>query len=185
MKWQPTPVLLPGKFHGRRSLVGYSPWGRKESDTSERLHFHFPSVKEEAWLAGWEIKTWKFQTLCSHHSRDGRGIGERSAGLLGEEKEACPNIYGPGTRVQRWTYIPYCCCCSVAQLYQTLCEPMDCSMPGSQSVTITQSLLKLVSTDWVGDAIQPSHSLSPPSLSALNLSQHWSIFQRMLHIYLF
>ena len=40
-KWQPTPVLLPGKSHGRRSLVGCSPWGRKESDTTERLHFHF------------------------------------------------------------------------------------------------------------------------------------------------
>ena len=40
-KWQPTPVLLSGKSHGRRSLVGYSPWGRKESDTTERLHFHF------------------------------------------------------------------------------------------------------------------------------------------------
>ena len=39
--WQPTPVLLPGKSHGRRSLVGYSPWGRKELDTTERLHFHF------------------------------------------------------------------------------------------------------------------------------------------------
>ena len=38
-KWQPTPVLLPGKFHGQRSLVGYSPWGRKESDTTEQLHF--------------------------------------------------------------------------------------------------------------------------------------------------
>ena len=38
-KWQPTPVLLPGKFHGWRSLVGYSPWGRKELDTTERLHF--------------------------------------------------------------------------------------------------------------------------------------------------
>ena len=38
-QWQPTPVLLPGKFHGWRSLVGYSPWGRKESDTTERLHF--------------------------------------------------------------------------------------------------------------------------------------------------
>ena len=37
----PTPVLLPGKSHGRRSLVGCSPWGRKESDTTERLHFHF------------------------------------------------------------------------------------------------------------------------------------------------
>ena len=40
-KWHPTPVLLPGKSHGRRSLLGYSPWGCEESDTTERLHFHF------------------------------------------------------------------------------------------------------------------------------------------------
>ena len=40
-QWQPTPVLLPGKCHGRRSLVGCSPWGREESDTTEQLHFHF------------------------------------------------------------------------------------------------------------------------------------------------
>ena len=40
-KWQPTPVFLPGESHGRGSLVGYSPWGCKESDTTERLHFHF------------------------------------------------------------------------------------------------------------------------------------------------
>ena len=40
-KRQPTPVFLPGKSHGRRSLVGYSPWCRKELDTTERLHFHF------------------------------------------------------------------------------------------------------------------------------------------------
>ena len=38
-KWQPTPVLLPGKFHGQSSLVGYSPWGCKESFTTEQLHF--------------------------------------------------------------------------------------------------------------------------------------------------
>ena len=38
-KWQPTPVLLPGKSHGQRSLVGYGPWGHKESDTTKRLHF--------------------------------------------------------------------------------------------------------------------------------------------------
>ena len=37
-KWQPTPVVLPGKSHGRRSLVGYNPWGRRESDTTERLY---------------------------------------------------------------------------------------------------------------------------------------------------
>ena len=35
------PILLPGKSHGQRSLVGFSPWGREESDTTERLHFHF------------------------------------------------------------------------------------------------------------------------------------------------
>ena len=38
-KQQPTPVLLPGKSHGQRSLVDYSPWGHRESDTTERLHF--------------------------------------------------------------------------------------------------------------------------------------------------
>ena len=40
-QWQPTPVLLPGKSHGQRSLVGCSLWCRYESDTTERLHFHF------------------------------------------------------------------------------------------------------------------------------------------------
>ena len=38
----PTPVLLPGKSHGQRSLEGCSPQSRKESDTTEQLHFHFP-----------------------------------------------------------------------------------------------------------------------------------------------
>ena len=40
-QWHPTPVLFPGKSHGQRSLVGCSPWGREESDTTERFHFHF------------------------------------------------------------------------------------------------------------------------------------------------
>ena len=40
-QWHPTPVLLPEKSHGQRSLVGCSPWGLEESDTTERLYFHF------------------------------------------------------------------------------------------------------------------------------------------------
>ena len=40
-QWHPTPVLLPGKSHGWRSLEGCSPWGRQESDTTEGLHFCF------------------------------------------------------------------------------------------------------------------------------------------------
>ena len=39
-KWQPTPVFLPGKSHGQKNLVGYSPWGNKELDMTERLNQH-------------------------------------------------------------------------------------------------------------------------------------------------
>ena len=39
-KWQPTPVFLPGGFHGQRSLAGYTPWGHKELDTTEHTHIH-------------------------------------------------------------------------------------------------------------------------------------------------
>ena len=51
-KWQPTPVLLPGKYHGWRSLVGYSPWGLKESDRTERLHFL--SFSSSFWRRKWQ-----------------------------------------------------------------------------------------------------------------------------------
>ena len=43
-KWPPTPVFLPGKPHGQRNLTGYSPWGRRESDTVEHAHRHCPVV---------------------------------------------------------------------------------------------------------------------------------------------
>ena len=55
-KWQPTPVFLPGEPHGQRSLVGYSPWGRKESDTTEQLtHTHTHRHLQETILgAAWQ-----------------------------------------------------------------------------------------------------------------------------------
>ena len=48
-QWQPTPVLLPGKSHGRRGLVGCSPWGHQESETTEdfTLFFHFHALEKE------------------------------------------------------------------------------------------------------------------------------------------
>ena len=58
--WQPTPVFLPGESHGLRSLVGYSPWGHKESDTNEQLTVEVTNrfkrldligrVPEELWI---------------------------------------------------------------------------------------------------------------------------------------
>ena len=51
-EWQPTPVFLPGKSHGRRSLAGYSPWGCKESDMTERLTLTHPDNKINQLLSG-------------------------------------------------------------------------------------------------------------------------------------
>ena len=46
-QWHPTPVILPGKSHGRRRLVGCSPWGLEELDMTERLYFHFHALEKE------------------------------------------------------------------------------------------------------------------------------------------
>ena len=60
-QWHPTPVLLPGKSHGRRSLVGCSPWGRTELDTTEQLHFHFHFHAWEKEMATHSsVFTWRF-----------------------------------------------------------------------------------------------------------------------------
>ena len=66
-KWQPTPVFMPGKSHGPRSLVGYSPWGHKELDNNNIILFvsylcqeiskfqllYLPLTSGPGWLVGW------------------------------------------------------------------------------------------------------------------------------------
>ena len=111
-KWPPTPVFLPGKFHEQRSLVGYSPQGCKESDTTKRLS---TDTKEDVQFS------------------------------------------------------------SVTQSCLTLCDPMDCITLG---FPVHHQLQELTQTHVhrVGDAIQPSHPLSPPSPPTFNLSQNQGIF---------
>ena len=53
-QWQPTPVLLPGRSHGWRSLVGCSPRDCQEQDTTERLHFHFSLFTFMLWRRKWQ-----------------------------------------------------------------------------------------------------------------------------------
>ena len=67
-------------------------------------------------------------------------------------------------------------CCSITNLCPTLCNPIDCSLPG---FPILHNLLEFAQTHvhWVGDAIHPSHPLSSPSLPAFDLTQHQSLFQ--------
>ena len=64
-QWHPTPVLFPGKSHGQRSLVGCSPWGLEQSDTTERLHFHFSL----SWTG--EGNGNPLQCSCLEYPRDG------------------------------------------------------------------------------------------------------------------
>ena len=73
-RWHPTPVLLPGKSHGWRSLVGCRPWGHEELDTTDRLHFHFSlsCIGEENGNP--------FQCSCLEDPRDGEPGGLPSMG---------------------------------------------------------------------------------------------------------
>ena len=68
---------------------------------------------------------------------------------------------------------PFCCCCSVAKSCLTLCDCLGCSMP--LSFIISQFAQTQVL--WIGDAIQPSHSLLCPSPPALSFFQHQCLFQ--------
>ena len=68
-QWQPTPVLLPGKSHGWRSLVGYSPWGHEELDRTEQLHFHF------SFSCTGEGNGNPLQYACLENPRDGSLVG--------------------------------------------------------------------------------------------------------------
>ena len=74
-QWHPTLVLFPGKSHGWRSLVGCSPWGRTESDMTERLHFHFSL----SYIG--EGNGNPLQCSCLENPRDGEPGGLLSLGL--------------------------------------------------------------------------------------------------------
>ena len=82
-KWQPTPVVLPGESHGWRSLVGYSPWGRKESDMTERLHFtSLQSIMEP--ILSIIVLKWSDEEESTGHQRWTLALGQFTAGLTHE-----------------------------------------------------------------------------------------------------
>ena len=71
----------------------------------------------------------------------------------------------------------FCCCClSAIKACLTLCDPVDCSTPGSPALHYILELAQM-HVHWVSDAIQPSHPLSAPSPFAFNLAQHQGLFQ--------
>ena len=107
-QWQPTPVLLPGKSHGQRSLVGCSPWGLEELDTTERLHFDFSLS-----CIG-EGNGNPLQCSCLKNPRD---WGAWWAAIYGVAQSR--------TRLKQLSSSS-----SSSKSCSTLCDPMNCSIPG-------------------------------------------------------
>ena len=135
-QWHPTPVLLPGKSHGWRSLVGCSPWGRKESDMTERRHFHFSLS-----CIG-EGNGNPLQCSCLENPRDG-----------GAWWAAVSGVAQSRTRLKRLSssssssllIVCEVCACSVVQSCPVLWDSMDCSHPDSSVHGISQARI----LEWV------------------------------------
>ena len=114
-QWHPTPVLLPGKSHGQRSLVGCSPWGHEEPDTTERLHFHFSLS-----CIG-ERNGNPLQCSCLENPRDGGawwaaiyGVAQSRTQLKRRSSSSsCVCFYAlvnwlPLTILKEWPYVDVC-----------------------------------------------------------------------------
>ena len=124
-QWWPTPVLLPGKSHGRRSLVSYSPRGREESDTTERLHFHFALEKEMATHSS--VLAWRIPGMGEPGGLP--SMGSHGVGHDWSDLAACTHVHA----------------CSVAKSSPTLCDPMECRLPGSSVHGIFQARI----LEWI------------------------------------
>ena len=114
-KWQPTPVLLPGKFYGQRSLAGCSPWGCKESDMTEH-------------------------TCTSSHLFLNNQLSPGSDELWAWNDFRFIYIYSFQQTFIYWAHTMYCMhVCSVTQPCPTLCCPMDSRPPASSVHEISQA----------------------------------------------
>ena len=179
-QWHPTPVLLPGKSHGRRSLVGCSPWGCERSDTTERLHFHFSLS-----CLG-EGNDNPLQCSCLENPRDGRawwaaicGVAQSrtqlkrlSSSSSSSGRDSVRFIWEEPETMIRVPGVAFVQLLSRVQLFVT---PWTAAHQALLSLTVSWSCP--VYDHWVGDIIQPSPSLLPLSPFAFNLFQHQSLFQ--------
>ena len=164
-KRQSIPIFLPGNSHGQRSMEGYSPWGckrvghnlttKKQTKLCMSLEDLFLSTEKKNYLQEFQNKL---------NTNNTKKVKRNCWDLAGSSKHK---------RTQSSLSVQFSW---VAQLCLTLCDPMDCSMPG---LPVHHQLPELAQTHvhWVGDAIQPSQPLLLPVPPAFSLSQHQGLFQ--------
>ena len=121
-QWHPTPVLLPGKSHGGRSLVGCSPRGREESNTTERLHFHFslPCIGEGNGNP--------LQCSCLENPRDGGAWWAAVSGVA-QSQTWLKRLSSSSSRSEKWRLCIYLNCTSLTMSeikYNLTCSRIIC-----------------------------------------------------------
>ena len=169
-QWHPTPVLWPGKSHGWRSLVGYSPWGRKESDTTEWLHFHFQ----------WKTTNQTFGKINSgiKNKRFPKKLraNDNPISWIFLTGQPLPSIRTPWPQ-ESTSVIPTCSrehVCLVIQLCPSHCDPRNCSPPGSSVCGISQARV----LEWVAVSFSrgPSQLKDQTHVSCLGrrILYHWA-----------
>ena len=126
----PTPVLLPGKSHGWRSLVGCSPWGRYKSDTTERLHFAF------SLSCTGEGNGNPLQCSCLENPRD-RGAWWAAIPGVAQSRTRLKRLSSSSSAIKE-VLVAFLL---VTQSYPAFCDSMDCSPPDSSVHGILQARL--------------------------------------------
>ena len=96
----PTPVLFPGESHGRRSLVGCSPWGHEESDTTERFHFHFSLA------CNGEGNGNPLQCSCLENPRDGAAWWATVYGVA-QSQTQLKRLSSSSSSILHWHHVPF------------------------------------------------------------------------------
>ena len=149
VRWHPTPILLPGESHERRSLVGCSPWDREELDSTERLPFHFSLS-----CIG-EGNGNPLQCSCLENPRDGGdwwaavpGVTQSRTRLKWLSSSSLDtemlgySSWGRNLAVPPWLLLVSSASTIVSEVTPscpTLCRSMDCSPPGSSVHGIFQA----------------------------------------------
>ena len=171
-KWPPTLVFLPEKSHGQRNLAGYSPWGHKVLNMTELLNnnniLHIRGLKfSKTFISFWKSEDWYLAELAL----DQEDLTPESSRFLAGEKRqsnchvmvwealkerfrACvsPREGGPYSAWEGFPeVVPFALgggCCLVTCLVQLFAAPWNTACQLFLSFTISQSLLKLISSDW-------------------------------------
>ena len=132
-------------------------------------------TREEAEGKIWIITKWTHK--CSTNLSKKEKLGIRWLTTNSQQRIGPQEDFPWWRKVERTDVDLYYYCCSVAKSCPTLCDPMDCSMPGFPVLHYLPEFPQTHS-HWVGDAIQLSHLLSSPSPPAFNLSQHQALHIR-------